>query len=40
MNGKRLRKTIQQLPLTFCILRKKKHALLIFQNINQPMKNK
>ena len=40
MFGKGLKKIIQQLLLIFCILKKKKHFLLIFQKITQPMKNK
>ena len=40
MFGKSLKKIIQQLLLIFCILKKKKHFLLIFQKITQPMKNK
>ena len=40
MIGKRLRKIFQQLLLMFCILKKKKYTLLIFQNITQPVKKK
>ena len=40
MTQKSLTKTIQELLLIFCILKKKKCTLLIFQNTTQPVKNK
>ena len=38
--GKRLRKIIRQWLLIFCILKKKKNVLLIFQTITEPLKSK
>ena len=35
-----LRKRVQQLLLMFCMLKKLKHILLLFQNITQIVKNK
>ena len=38
MTGKLLRKITQQLTLLFYILKKKKNALFIFQDITKPVK--
>ena len=37
---KKLRKIMLQLFLMFCMLKKKKHILFLFQNITQIVKNK
>ena len=40
MIGKRLRKIIQQLPITFCVLKKTRYVELIIQKLIRTVKNK